>query len=221
MDVQKAVQIALREWENIRLSLSMCGDIGELDSEEFIKIVRFEDICIIKNLLEMDNKLSKHGYSTQEAADIFAVLVRKAGERLGLEGSLPHIFGSGYSWVRTGWFNVDGMLYMMEEQKYITKQLFFFKLFFPMGGDFHWSFDSDATKIKLNLAFNKLMAWQDDHDAYFRDVRDYAEELLPLWRGLLLALGLPLTEIGKSYQVSDWTGRRLSEDFFSHADRVH
>ena len=84
--LNKALVIAQREWENVRSSLELSGDIGEFDKEDFMIGVIEEDVIIrepllsptksvsvyaptyypmyfVKNLLTMDQKLAKEGYA--------------------------------------------------------------------------------------------------------------------------------------------------------------
>ena len=187
MKIEKAIQIARREWENIRSSLEMCGDIGEFDSKNYLNsslALLSEDSFLFRNLIEMENKLPTYGYFTQEASYVFTSLGSKAAERLGLIGGMAQTFGRGYSWIRTGWFDPSGM-----EEQHIIKQLIFFKLFFPLGRDFMgWDFNSQIVKKKLNLVFYKFITWQGNSSIYIQDIRDYREQLEPLWYGLSLTL---------------------------------
>jgi hypothetical protein len=189
MDLEGAVQIAKREWENIRLSLCMCGDIGEFDSINHINgssNIVSETIPLIRNLIGMENKLSAYGYFTQEAAYVFTYLASRAGERLGLSYKLAQSFGRGYSWIRTGWFNLENV-----EKRHLIKQIIFFKLFFPLGRDFiGWDFNSHAAKAKLKAIVYKFATWQSNPDSYIQDIREFREQLEPLWYGLSLALNL-------------------------------
>jgi hypothetical protein len=187
MDLHGAVQIAKREWENIRLSLCMCGDIGEFDSITHIdgsSNIVSETIPLIRNLIGMENKLSTYGYFTQEAAYVFTYLASRAGERLGLSYKLAQSFGRGYSWIRTGWFNPENV-----EKRHLIKQIIFFKLFFPLGRDFiGWDFNSHAAKAKLKAIVYKFATWQSNPDSYIQDIREFREQLEPLWYGLSLAM---------------------------------
>jgi hypothetical protein len=189
MDIQRAVQIAEREWENIRLSLQMCGDIGEFDSINHINnspAIVSETLPLIRSLIEMENKLSTYGYFTQEAAYVFTYLASRAGERLGLAYKLAQTFGRGYSWIRTGWFDLESV-----EKQYLIKQIIFFKLFFPLGRDFiSWDFNSPVVKAKLKAVLYKFATWQSNPNSYIQDVREFREQLEPLWYGLSLALNL-------------------------------
>lgn len=187
MQILKALQIATREWENIRLSLEMCGDIGEFQSKNTATtepLIVSEGLLLVRNIIEMDNKLSTYGYFTPEAGYVFTTLASMAAEELGLTDELAQPFGKGYSWVRTGWFDLEGI-----EKQHLMKQIIFFKLFFPLGRDFiSWDFGSSAVKAKLKAVLYKFAAWQSNPNRYIQDIRDYREQLEPLWYGLSLAL---------------------------------
>jgi hypothetical protein len=133
----------------------------------------------------MDNKLQKHAYLTQEAAYVFTTLASKAGERIGLMIRLTQTFSRGYGWVRTGWFNPSDI-----EKEYVIKQLFFFKIFFPLGGYFNWYFDSPEVKTKLKAILHKFVGWQDDPRSYIEDVKRFKDQLEPLWKGLSWTLDI-------------------------------
>ncbi|HEX3035157.1 MAG TPA: hypothetical protein VHT73_08490 [Thermodesulfobacteriota bacterium] len=197
MEIQRAFQIATREWENIKLSLSMCGDIGEFNFIDFVNNGS-ECLSFLRNTIEMENKFPAYRYLTPEAAYVFTILASKAAERLGLRGGLAQEFGNGYSWVRTGRFDLKG-IDANNGREYIIKQLFFFRLFFPLGGDFTWDFNSQVVKVKLKVVSGKFTEWQDAPRNYVQDVRDYKNQLEQLLFGLSLALDLPLTRIGGEY----------------------
>lgn len=213
-----ALQIAKREWGNIRVSLEECGDIGGFDPKSLVdsrlasvgaetedelhaynRINR--DSLLIKSLIEMDYGLPIYGYLTQESGYVFNALGIVAAERLGLIGELAQAFGSGYSWVRTGQFYPSSL-----ENLFLMPRLLFFKIFFPLGGYFNWDFNSKVVKEKLSLVFHKFTTWQDNPCRYAQDVRDYREQLEPLWRGLSLDLGL--ANGSKTYRKPKGVGYR-------------
>jgi hypothetical protein len=196
MELEKALKIARREWGNLKVSLERAGDIGEFDSKSLVNsrlaLVQIEtgdkfptykhsnqSSLLIKSLIEMENKLTKYGYVTQEAGYVFKNLASNAAERLGLVRKLAETFGGGYSWVRTGWFFPSDT-----EKQTILQQLFFFKIFFPLGVRFDWDFNSQAVKTKLDLVSHKFFKWQDDPGTYSKDARDSEDVLKPLWHGL-------------------------------------
>ncbi len=197
MEIIMALQIARREWGNIRSSLEACGDIGEFDSENPINsgLTEIEGSRLVKNLIDMDNKLGIHGYFTQEAAYVFSTLVSSAAKRLGLVGGLAEAFANGYSWVRTGWFDIEHI-----GKQHVIKQLFFMKIFFPLGGYFNWDFNSRESKTKLKAVFNRFIAWQDNPKGYFQDIMNCKDQLEPLLLGLFLALGYSVPNGNKKYQ---------------------
>ncbi len=202
MEILRALKIAMREWENIRVSLEEYGDIGEFDHKNHINsrhTVLPGGITLARKLIEMEEKLPAHGYFTQEASYVFTTLASRASERIGLRGSLAHTFGSGYSWIRTGWFDPTDM-----EEEHLIKQLFFLKIFFPLGGYFNWDFNSPVVKTKLRVILLKFTTWQDEPSKYIQDVREYKSQLEPLWHGLSLALGFPL--IDSSKESRRWRG---------------
>lgn len=159
METLEALQIARREWENIRTSLEMCGDIGEFDSENPINsgLTPVEGSLLVKNLIEMEKKLPTYGYLTSEANYVFTILASSAAQRLGLIGRLAQAFGGGYSLARTGCLNSRGT----EKQR--LKQMIFFKLFLSLERDLdlRWDFNSTEVKVKLKAIFDKFVQWQD------------------------------------------------------------
>ncbi len=181
--MQKTIRIIKREWENIRLSLRMCGDIGEFNYGD---LINGSSKCpsLFRNINIMEHSLSRCGYCTYEAAYVFDMLASKAGEKLGLRGEFAKAFGGGYSWVRTGWFDIDGSM----EDSCLIKQMFFLKLFSPFGGNFtSWDFDSSIAKTKLKLIFNTFLQWQSDPRIYSNDVSEHKTQIDPIRRGLSLS----------------------------------
>jgi hypothetical protein len=189
MQVQRAIETAKREWATTRVSLEGYCDIGEFDSKNYVN----DRFALM--LIEMENKLPTHGYFTQEASYVFTSLASIAAERVGLKGGLAKTFGRGYSWIRTGWFDLEYM-----EEHHLVKQIIFFKIFFPLGRDFiSWDFNSPAAKTKLKAILYKFAAWQSNPNSYIQDFRDYREQLEPLLYGLSLALDFPVTDSSKKY----------------------
>jgi hypothetical protein len=192
MLVQNALEIANREWENIRTSLEECGDIGVFKDESQLYNNGSSQIdkglSLGRSLIEMDSKLRKFGYFTMDAAHVFATLASKAGVTLGLCENLASKFGCGYSLVRTSCLDQNCL---NDVQRHVLKQLLFFKLFFPLGGIFDWDFESPAEQLKLKLVFHMFTDWQKNPDSYKRDLRDFGCQLEPLLRGLTIKISLP------------------------------
>jgi hypothetical protein len=175
MEIPRAFRIARREWRNIRTSLEMCGDIEEFDFKNCMNsraILVPEGSTLFRSLIEMDNKLPTYGYFTEEAAHVFSTLASSAAERLGLIGRMAQSFGRGYSWVRTGWFDSNGI-----EDQHVIKQMIFLNLFFPRGENCRWDFNSQEVKIKMKTVFDKFVGWQDAPKSYILDVRRYRDRL--------------------------------------------
>ncbi len=184
-----ALVIAQREWENVRSSLKLAGDIGEFDKEDFMIGVIEEDVIIrepllsptksvsgysptfypmyfVQNLLALDKQLGKEGYRTIEALYVFVELATKASERLGLIGSFSMSFGAGYGTARSGW---------IAEKGYPLERELFVKMFFrnrKKGND--WDFYWTSVRENLSETFSKFEAWQNDESLYKKEVKSKA-----------------------------------------------
>jgi hypothetical protein len=185
MKVLRAVKIARKEWENVKASLEICGEIGEFHSKNHARskpdpLLVSEGLILVRNLIEMENKFPMYGYFTPEAAYVFNTLASKAAGRLGLIGRLAWAFGSGYSLIRTGCLDTN------VAEKHHLKQMVFFKLFFPIGAGFNWKFHSPVVKVKLKTIFDKFVLWQDAPRTYIQEVRKYKDQLEPPDREIFL-----------------------------------
>jgi hypothetical protein len=173
----------------VRSSLELSGDIGEFDKEDFMIGVIAEDVIIrepllsptksvsvyaptfypmyfVQNLLTMDQKLAKEGYSTIEALYVFVEIATKAAERLGLKGSFSMSFGAGYGSARTGW---------IAEKGYPIERELFVKMFFKnRKKSYDWDFYGSSVKENLNVIFIKFQSWQNDEDLYKKEVKSKA-----------------------------------------------
>ncbi len=187
--LNEALVIAHREWENVRSSLELSGDIGEFDKEDFMIGLIEEDVIIrepllsptksvsvyaptyypmyfVKNVLTMDQKLSEEGYSTIEALYVYVELATKAAQRLGLKGSFAVSFGAGYGSARSGW---------IAEKGYPIERELFVKMFFRnRKKSYDWDFFWSSVKENLNGIFIKFQAWQDDESLYKKEVKSDA-----------------------------------------------
>ena len=184
--LERAREIAKREWENIRTSLKLCGDVGEFSDEDFMIGIIDEDVIIrepeksptksvsfysptfypmylIKNLISMDEKLEESGYKTVEALYVFIELVSKAAERLGLIGTFSMAFGAGYASVRTGWTAEKGLP--------VEREIFFNMFFTGTKKNFDWEFIWTSVGEKLKTIFDRFLAWQDNQELYLKEVR--------------------------------------------------
>ena len=186
MEIRSAFQVARREWENISVSLVSCGDTGSFDLTGYIKT----EPRLIRNLLGMERRLQSQDYFTREAAYVFSELGKEAGSRLGLEPRMADAFGSGYSWARTGWFDLMrrdfGSARHLEE--HVTMKLMFYMLFYPEKTDFGWLFDSEEVIDNLRMIYDRFLFWQKNPLGYVRDVRTYKARIEPLREGLTAAL---------------------------------
>lgn len=145
----------MREYEDLRCSFEMCGDIGHLTFEDLheIKWLLGEEYeWLVSNIIKMDEKLSPHGYATSEARFVFTVLAMIAAKRLGLDSeNLAFNFGMGYGFVRTG---------LISYHRLEPMQVVFDKMFFPLGGtwNIYWGFDPRLVKQKVRAVFNRFMS---------------------------------------------------------------
>jgi hypothetical protein len=185
----KAVQIAKREWENVRASLALCGDIGEFSEKDFMIGTIEEDVIIreplisptksvsvyaptfypmyfVENLLAMDEKFAEHAYKTTEALYVFIELAAKAVERLGLVGTFCMGFGAGYGNVRTGW--------VAEKGQPLEREIFFQMFFRGRKKDYNWDFHWTSVRERLKQIFDKFIAWQKDPKLYHQEVKPKA-----------------------------------------------
>ena len=183
---ERGLEIARREWENIRISLKLCGDIREFSEEDFMIGIIDEDVIIrapeisptksvsffaptyypmyfIRNLISMDDKLEERGYKTVEALYVFIELATKAVERLGLIGTFSMGFGAGYASVRTGWTAEKGLP--------VERDIFFNMFFKDTKKTYEWEFCWTSVAERLETIFNKFLAWQNDQALYRREVR--------------------------------------------------
>lgn len=200
MKSEDTIRITLEEWEKIRTSLSEIGDVGDLELEPelgFRPARGYNGIYLVGSLNRFGAEFPEKGYFTPEAAYVYVNLAGYAGARLGLEDSFAESFGSGYSWVRTGLFDV----YYAGDHRSIIKQLLFFQTFYPVEGDFHWTFESAEVKDRLKRVFAAFLLWQENPAEYVKGLRSFSEKLEPLRRGLSRALGVPILERTRSSGV--------------------
>ena len=163
--IDKSLEIARREWEHIRHSLEMCGDIGEFNAENFVfdKSNYISNLSLfVVNLIEMDEKSMRYGYATPEALDVFTTLSTRALERLGFSKEWALAFGYGYGYIRTGWLGLH--------EEIEGQQMLFSKMFFPLGASFNWDFDHSLAKIKLQIVFESFRGWQDNPQLYTQNL---------------------------------------------------
>lgn len=184
--LERAIEIARREWENVRASLEHAGDIGEFDKRDFMIGVIEEDVIIreplksptksvsgysptfypmyfVNNLLAMEEKFEERRYGTIEALYVFIELATRASERLGLDGNFAMAYGAGYASVRTGW---------VAEKGFPVEREIFEKMFFSgKKKDSEWDFYWTSVKERLKEIFDRFSSWQKDEALYLREVK--------------------------------------------------
>ena len=187
--LNRALDIASREWENIKCSLELCGDIGEFDKEDFMIGIIEEDVIIrnplesptksvsgdsptfypmylIKNLLVMEDKFSDFNYRTIEASHVFVELATVAANRLDLNGTFAMAFASGYAFVRSGWIAEKGLL--------VEREIFINRFFKGVKTDYDWDFHLQSIKIRFQEIFQIFKKWQDNPEIYKKEARSKA-----------------------------------------------
>ena len=188
-ELNEALDIAEREWNNIRLSLELCGDIGNFDKEDFMIGIIEEDVILrqplrsptksvsgysptfypmylVRNLLLMEDKFSDQGYKSIEAVYVFVELANQAAQRLGLDGNFAMGFASGYGNVRTGWIAEKGW----GEEREIFSKIFF------RGRkiDYDWEFYWNSTRTRLKSIYDKFIVWQQNPKVYNKETKSKA-----------------------------------------------
>lgn len=193
MKNEETKRIAAAEWDKIRASLKDIGDIGGLDTKaaEGINSSRgYNGLYLAYSLGRFEKDFSGYGYFTPEAAYVYVNLGWLAGIKLGLDDNFARSFGGGYSWVRTGFFDVNHA----GDHRSVIKQLLFFQTFYPVEGDYDWEFESPEVGEKLRRVFNNFHLWQENPAQYVKGLRAFREKIEPLRRGLSRALGVPIPE---------------------------
>jgi len=189
-ELNMALQIAEREWEKIRTSLELCGDIGKFDKEDFMVGIIDEDVIVrqplsnptksvsvysptyypmyfLMNVLIMEDKFEDMKYNSLEAMYVYIELATKAVTRLGLEGNLAMGFGTGYAYVRTGWIGEKGW----DEER----EIFHGEFFKGRTIDYNWEFIWNSVKEKIEGIFNKFSEWKDNPEIYNKETKSKAK----------------------------------------------
>lgn len=179
MNILKSIYIAQEEWENIRLSLQKCGDIGPYcvtGKNNKVKIIH-GDYKLISKLNEMRNRFKLSGYYSPEASFVFEKLGTRAAYKLGLTGEFAKEFGILYSLFRTEYLvlNIDVESDNATKNNFI-RQFFYYEQLFPIGEYHNWNFGSAKVKNKLKGIFDKLKYWQENSDLFGRELKKFSAE---------------------------------------------
>lgn len=185
--IEATMEIARREWENIRASLGMCGAAGEFDRSKFMIGVIDEDVIIksplscatksvdinsptyypmyfVKNLIEMDELMPERGYRTPQALYCHIELAAKAAEALGLTGTIAMGFACGYAVARTGWTAEKGLRRERE---------FFLETFFEGREKNHdWNPRWYSVRVRLKKIFDRFYRWQKNGELHERETAE-------------------------------------------------
>ncbi|MXZ13212.1 MAG: hypothetical protein F4Y78_04300 [Candidatus Dadabacteria bacterium] len=188
-EIARASEIAQEEWEKIRVSLALCGDIGEFCGDDFMlgtisgeTITReplgsptksvslysptYYPMYLLENLREFREKFPEKNYRTTEALYVYVELVNAAALRLGLEGTLAMGFASGYANVRTGWIVEKGLA----EESAVFSEMFFSDRPKKYDWDFHWT----SVRQRFGEIYEKFIAWQRSPALYLEESKSRA-----------------------------------------------
>jgi len=189
-DLNTALKIAEREWNNIGTSLELCGDIGSFEREDYMVGIIEEDVIVreplnsptksvsgyaptyypmyfLRNLLVMEDKLAEKGYKSIEAMYVFIELATMAVSKLGLDGNFAMGFGSGYGYVRTGW---------LAEKGWATEREIFYNEFFRGTKiNYDWEFFWNSVRERFLINFNIFKNWKNDPDLYKKETQSKAK----------------------------------------------
>ena len=188
-EIAQAEEVAREEWENIRVSLALCGDTGDFCGDDFMlgtisgeTIAReplgsptksvslysptYYPMYFVKNLREFREKFPQKRYGTTEALYVYVELVTAAAKRLGLEGTLAMGFASGYANVRTGWIAEKGLA----EQSAIFSAMFFSDRPENHDWDFHWT----SIRQRFGEIYEKFTEWKRSPSLYLDESKSKA-----------------------------------------------
>lgn len=167
--MDRLVETAQKEWEKIRSSLKLCGEVGEFTGQlirEGSGLGEEEYSDFLESLGDFKDTFEEHGYDTIESMGVFTILVRFAAERLGLRDILAKAFANGYTFIRTGW--------ALDTDTSIEQNLFY-KMFFRSREDYGWEFDSAEVQERFKLIFDKFLSWEQDRAYYAMETGEYLE----------------------------------------------
>jgi hypothetical protein len=167
----KEIELAERLWNELRESLSLCGEIGEFCPDDFI----LEDIPrltlhgkpvlplpVLRRLLELDVQINEVFWNVYEALAI------AAAKKLGFHNELAVAFADALSCLRTG---MAGGHHTQAEQC-ISQDIFLKAI--PYRAD--WNPGSIALQKQLKLVFEKFKEWERDPEGYRREIQQFWAE---------------------------------------------
>ncbi len=187
--IERAAAVAAREWENVRISLGLCGDIGEFRADDFMLGTISEDtiarapftgrtksvslysptyypVYLVENLLGFDEEFADKRYSSVKALYVYVEIVNTAALRLGLAGTMAMGFASGYAHARTGWTVEKGL----PEQRAVFTEIFFSR----RSGNYDWDFHWDSVRRAFADVYDKFSRWRACPDLFREETRTMA-----------------------------------------------
>ncbi len=187
--IERACKIAAQQWKNVRVSLSLCGDIGEFCADDFMLGTISEDtiarsphtswtksvslysptyypMYLVENLLGFAEEFTDKRYRSIKALYAYVEIVNIAAIRLGFTGTLAMGFASGYAHARTGWIAEKGLA----EHRAVFTEMFFSQRPRNYEWDFHWNSVQRAFKD----IYDKFSQWRDCPDLYRKETKTRA-----------------------------------------------
>lgn len=177
-----ALGVASREWNNIRTSLALCGDIGDFSADDFIvSDLRARawgggkpPLALIDALeakREMGQNLEQP-YCSISASRLYLALGIAAGQRLGFDAFFAALFGDGLAIVRSRLGGAFGNCAFEEAQ---FEQAFDDALNLRKNGNasvatmatlFAWRWDDVDVQRAFRACFDLIRDWIENPVAY-------------------------------------------------------
>lgn len=165
------IELAERLWNEIRESLSLCGEIGDFCPDDFV----LEDIprltfqgkpvlplTVLRRLLELEVQINEVFWNVYEALSI------SAAQKLGFRDELAIAFADALSCLRTG---MAGGHHTQAEQC-IAQDIFLKAI--PYRTE--WNSGSIALQKQLKLVFEKFKEWEADPAGYRQEIQRFWAE---------------------------------------------
>jgi hypothetical protein len=165
------LRLAAKLWGEIRISLLLCGDIGEFSPEEFeysdIPRVTWKDkpvlpLSLLERLRDLDVEVNEVFWNVYEALAI------GAARKLGFEGKMAVVFADSLTCVRT--HMVGG--HRTQAEQCISQEIFLREV--PLESD--WDPNSIDVQRQHLLIYNKVREWQLDPALYQKEISEFWEE---------------------------------------------
>lgn len=169
--IKEELKLAERLWEEIRSSLSKCGDVGDFNAQELelsdIPRVIWNDRPVLP--LSLLHRLGELKVEINEVFwNVYEALVILAAKRLGFKTRMAIVFADALTCIRT--HMVGG--HKTEAEQCIAQEIFLSKIPFEA----EWDPDSPNVKEQILIIYNKFNEWQVDPILYKKEIEGF-------WKG--------------------------------------